>query len=176
MSREPRKTKADEELEGNFVAPGEPNEEAETERGRLLREFEASWAADKRKRTAEADRWAGVLAGRDEALASIRRYEELTREADEDRRRRADAEALAEALDERRRRARPGPPTGSGLTASRIVDALVEWQGEWPPTQPALAEGALGGASRTIRDALHKECTSWEAVIAEAKGRRHPSA
>ena len=100
----------------------------------------------------------------------------LRQQLERQRRREAAVARFGRQIDDGRppqpARARPGPPAGSGLTAPRIVNALVEWRGEWPPTQAALAEDAFGGASRTIRDALHKAGTNWEAVVAEAAGKR----
>lgn len=74
------------------------------------------------------------------------------------------------------RKARSGPPSGTGLTVAQIVDALVAWEGEWPPTQGALTDALNGCATRTIRAALHKGSTTWQAVMAEAEGRRQSSA
>jgi len=64
-----------------------------------------------------------------------------------------------------------GPPKDTGLTIDAIRAALIEWQGEWPPTQPEMVE-PLGKEPRTIRLALSRAHTTWEKEIERASADR----
>ena len=82
--------------------------------------------------------------------------------------------ALLGALEAVRPRAGVAP-FGTVLTARRIVDGLVLWRGEWPPTQDDFAERALGVTARWVRQVLRDGITDWKAVIEEAESRRQLS-
>jgi len=59
-----------------------------------------------------------------------------------------------------------------GLTVDRIVDALVHWRGDWPPSQDALADEALLVTDRRVRQVLSLGRRSWRSVIDEARAIR----
>lgn len=61
-----------------------------------------------------------------------------------------------------------GTPYGAGLTVANIVDALVVWSGDWPPTQEDFADNALWVGDRRMRQVLRRDGLTWGAAIEEA--------
>jgi hypothetical protein len=85
----------------------------------------------------------------------------------------ADMHQAARWLIEERRR--KGPPRGLGVvTLKSIRRRLDEWDGDWPPSQEAIAE-SLGATDRRVRQVLREAGTAYADEVRAAERRRMPN-
>lgn len=137
----------------------------------------AAWAARDDRLAREAaeeakvqELYADAMAhGRDTTPQAIRTARAERKAQDDAERRAKQAAAARQAVEPRGTTV--GPPKGTGFGIDAIRAALIEWQGEWPPTEPGFA-GVVARADRTIRWHLNHNRTDWQREIERAEAYR----